>query len=170
MGGSFSVNANVVKLLMIGASIAGGASGAASSLGVSLSSTNTAFALAIQMLAGSVRTSLNGGAVSVVTRSGGTTASASSLLGLGADRTGAANQAMNIAELGEIHLVQRAFGDADLQAYSLAASTAYSYWPSMTATDRSAATFSWSAVDGAVLRAGYGPLTQTGSLKRRMPL
>lgn len=169
-GWQLSVNSNTLKFLMIGASIAGGAAGAAGSLGISLASTNAAFALAIQMLAGSVRTSLNGAAPVAATRSGGTTASASSLVGLGADRTGAANQALNIAELGEIHLIQRAFGDTDLQAYALAASTAYSFWPTLTATDRAAATFSWSAVDGAVLRAGYGPLTQTGTLKRRMPL
>ena len=169
-GWQLSVNANTLKFLMIGASIAGGAASAAGSLGISLASTNTCFALAIQMLAGSIRTSLNGASPVAATRSGGTTASATSLLGLGADRTGAANQALNIAELGEIHLISRAFGDTDVQAYALAASTAYSFSPTLTATDRAAATFSWSAVDGAVLRAGYGPLTQTGTLKRRMPL
>lgn len=169
-GWQLTVNANTLKFLMIGASIAGGAASAAGSLGISLAATNAPFALAIQMLAGSIRTSLNGGTVAVATRSGGTTASAASGLGIGADRTAAANQAFNIGELGEIHLINRAFGDADLQAYSLAASTAYSYWPSMTATDRAAAKFSWSAVDGVALRAGQGPLAQTGFLARRMPL
>lgn len=169
-GWQLSVNANTLKFTMIGASIAGGAASAPGSLGISLAATNAPFALAIQMLAGSIRTSLNGAAVVAATRSGGTTATAAAVTGIGADRMATANQALNIAELGEIHLVQRAFGDADLAAYSLAASTAYSFWPSLTATDRAASTFSWSAVDGAVLRAGYGPLNQSGTLKRRMPL
>lgn len=170
IGWAVTVNANNVRMIWLGANIAGAGVGAYANLGVSLSATNAPFALAIQILASSIRVSLNGGAVSAVSRSGGTQLTTDNIVGIGADRVGNATQALNIAELSEIHLVQRAFGDADLQSYTLAASAAYSFWPSLTATDRSSATFSWSAVDGAVLRAGYGPITQTGTLKRRMPL
>lgn len=168
-GWQLTVNQNIVKFLMIGASIAGGSASVGGSLGVTLTQ-SAAFALAIEMYSNAIHTSLNGGSVSNVARSGGTTATITSVVGIGADRTGAGSQAFSLGELGEIHLINRALGDAALQSYSLAASTAYSFWPSLTATDRAAAKFSWSAVDGAVVRAGWGPLTQSGFLTRRMPL
>ena len=170
-GWAIQINGTTVQMIGVGININGAGSNTLASLGVTVTA-GAAFAIAIEMTATHIRTSVNGGAVVATPYTGTLTAPTSgSTMGIGADHSATGNLGFIEGKLAECAMINSALGDSALVAFTSAAASSYTVVGQLSGAQRALLLYAWCGCDGgAILRTGNGSMNPNGNYTWSQPV